>query len=200
MRRTDKARLDFTTILHRINSRTRSSIQHGACPIIRPSVVAMMRTVIPPRSSTSTATSTQSAGKTESSFPFHRKRSSGTETTPTVEITSAHRRPVVSTRPIRCSASHWEAPREIYPGEWTDASPATLLCEVRATTQRKLSARTRHAPHLLRSRLLRGSLRKRRPASRESGESIMNHSRPTLWARPMARWPRSRPKHRKTPR
>jgi hypothetical protein len=151
----DKVRLGFTAIPRRISSCTRSSIQHGACPIILPSAVAMTRTAIRQKSNTSTATSTQNAERTESTFQFQRKRSSGTETIPMAEITCALRRPVVSTRPIRCSASHWEAPHEIHPSEWPDAPPAILLCEVRAATQRKLSARNQHAPRLLRSRLLR---------------------------------------------
>jgi uncharacterized membrane protein len=44
---------------------------------------------------------------------------------------------------------------------------------VRGAYQRTLSARGRDAPHLLRSRLLRGSLQKRRPASRKSDEGVM---------------------------
>jgi hypothetical protein len=45
---------------------------------------------------------------------------------------------------------------------------------VRSADRKTLPARDRDAPHLLRSRLLRGSLRKRVPASREPGKSIMN--------------------------
>jgi hypothetical protein len=29
-----------------------------------------------------------------------------------------------STHPKPCSASHWEAPHEVHPGEWQDALPA----------------------------------------------------------------------------
>jgi hypothetical protein len=174
----DKARPGFTTIPRRISSCTRSSIQHGACLTIRLLAVATMRTAIRPTSSTSMETSTQNAEKTDSTSPFHRKRSSGTGTIPTAEITSALRRPVVPTRPIRCSASHWEAPREIHPGEWQDAPSAILLCGVRSAGQSELSAGNRDAPHLLRSQLLRRSLQRRRPASRKSVKSIMNPSRP----------------------
>jgi hypothetical protein len=39
----DRTRLGFTTILRRISSCTRSSIQHGTCPIIRPPAVAKRR-------------------------------------------------------------------------------------------------------------------------------------------------------------
>jgi hypothetical protein len=69
-------------------------------------------------------------------------------------------------------------PHEICLGEWPDAPPAMLLCDVRSANWSRLPARDRDAPHLLRSRLLRGSLQMRRPASRKSGESIMTPSRP----------------------
>jgi hypothetical protein len=167
----DKAKLGFT-IRRRINSCTRNSIQHGICPIIRPSAVAMTRTVIRLRSSTSTATSTQGAEKTESTLSFHRKRSSGTETIRMAEITSALPHPMPSTHPIRCSASHWGAPHEIPIGEWEVAPAEVLLCDVRAADRSKLPAGNRDAPYLLQSRLLRGSLQERDSASRQSGKRV----------------------------
>ena len=197
----DKARLGFTTIRRRISSCTRNSIQPGICPIIRPLAVAMMRTAIRPRSSMSTATSTRNAEKTENTFPCQSKRSSVIETIPMAEIISALHRPAVPTRPIRCSVSHWEAPHEIYPGEWQDTLPAVLVCDVRSAGRSKLPAGSRDAPRLLRSRLLRSSLQQRRPASRKSGKSIMSLPRPNKpvlwpelavmllrWARPMVRY------------
>jgi hypothetical protein len=69
-----KTKLGFTTILRRISFCTTGSIQPGACPTILPSAVAMMRIATQLKSSTLTATSTQNAGKTESTFPFHLKR------------------------------------------------------------------------------------------------------------------------------
>jgi hypothetical protein len=86
----------------------------------------------------------------------------------------AHLHPTSITNSIRCSALHWEAPHEIYFGEWQDALSAILLRDVRSAYRRTLSAGGRDAPHLLRSRLLCGSLQKRRPAPRKSGQGTMN--------------------------
>jgi hypothetical protein len=168
----DKAKLGFTTIRPRINSCTRNSIQHGICPIIRPPAVAMMRTATRPKSSTSTATSTRNAEKTENTFPSRPKRSSGTETIRMAEITSALPRPMPSTHPIRCSASHWGAPHEIRIGEWEVAPAEILLCDVRPADRSKLPAGNRDAPYLLQSRLLCGSLQERDSASRKSGKRV----------------------------
>ena len=161
----DKARLGFTTIHRRIASCTRNSIQRGTCPIIRPPAVAMMRTATRLISSTSMVTSTQNAERTESTFPFHLKRSSGTGTIRMAEITSALLRRVSSTQPTPCSASHWEAPHEIHIGEREDAPPAIFLCDVRSGDRSELSARNRDAARLLQSGLLRRSLRMRGRAS-----------------------------------
>jgi hypothetical protein len=168
----DKAKLGFTTIRRRINSCTRNSIQHGICPIIRQLAVAMMQTATRRKSSTSTATSTRNAEKTESTFPFHRKRWSGTETTQMAEITSALPRRMPSAHPIPCSASLWGAPHEIRIGKWEVAPAAIPLCDVRPTDRSKLPAGNRDAPHLLQSQLLRGSLQERDPASRKSGKRV----------------------------
>jgi hypothetical protein len=166
--------LALATTLRRISSCTNNSILRGACPIIRPSAAAMTQTAIRLRSSTSTAISTQSAERMENTFRFHRRRSSGIETTRTAEIISARLRRVFFALPIPCSASHWEAPREIHPGEWQNAPLNIILREVRSPGQRVLPAGNRDAPHLLRSRLLCGSLQERRPASRKSDQSTMN--------------------------
>jgi hypothetical protein len=64
-----------------------------------PASAAMMRTVIRPRSYTATATSTQSAEKTESTFLSRPKRSSGPVTVPMAEITYAVRHSMSSTHP-----------------------------------------------------------------------------------------------------
>jgi hypothetical protein len=88
---------------------------------------------------------------------------------------------------IRGSAPHWETPHEIHPGEWQDALSAIPLCDVRSADRRRLPARGRDASPLLRSHLLRGPLRKRRPASGTSCQSIMN------WRARRPEPPRSRP-------
>jgi hypothetical protein len=129
-----------------------------------------------PKSSTSTATSTQNAEKTESTLLFHRKRSSGIETIRMAEITSALPRPMSSTHPIRCSASHWGAPHEIRIGERQDAPPASLLCEVRSPDRSKLPTGNRDAPHLLQSQLLRGPLPERFSTPRQLCKSVMKPS------------------------
>jgi hypothetical protein len=167
-----KVKLGFTTIRRKISSCTKNSIRHGTCPIIRPPAVAIMLTATLPKSGTSTATSTQSAEKTESTFPSRPKRSSGTGTIRMAEIISVLPRPMPSTHPIRCSASHWGAPHEIRIGEWQVAPPASLLREVRPADKNKLPARNRDAPYLLQSRLLRGSLQERDSASRKSGKRV----------------------------
>jgi hypothetical protein len=64
--------------------------------------------------------------------------------------------------------------REIHFGERPVAAPASLLCDVRSADRKELSARGRYTTHLLRSGLLRRSLRKRVPASGQSRKSIMN--------------------------
>jgi len=167
----DKAGLDFTTIRRRISSCTRNSIQRGTCQIIRPPAVAMMPTATRPKSSTSTATSTQSAEKTESTFPSRPKRWSETETIRMAEITSALPRPMSSTHPIPCSASHWGALHEIRIGEWEVAPAEIRLCDVRPADRSKLPAGNRDAPYLLQSRL-RGSLQERDSAARKSGRRV----------------------------
>jgi len=172
----DRAKLGFTTTRRKISCCTRNSIRHGTCLIIRPLAVAMMRTATQPKSSASTATSTQNAEKTESTLLFHRKRSSGIETIRMAEITSALPRPMSSTHPIRRSASHWGAPHEIRIGERQDAPPASLLCEVRSPDRSKLPTRNRDAPHLLQSQLLRGPLPERVSAPRKSCKSVMKPS------------------------
>jgi DNA-binding response OmpR family regulator len=88
---------------------------------------------------------------------------------------------MVSTHAIRRSASHWEVRREIHFGEREDAASAILVRKVRSAGRNELPARSRDAAHLLRSQLLRSSLRKRRPASRQSGNSIIEQ--PGLWRR-----------------
>jgi hypothetical protein len=77
------------TIHRRISLCTKTSIRHGICPIIPTPAVATMRTAIQPKSSTSMATSTQSAEKTERTFGSHRKKSNGIETIPTAGIICA---------------------------------------------------------------------------------------------------------------
>ncbi len=173
-----KANQGFATIPRRISSCMRNSIQGGICRITRPSAVAMKRTAIRPKSGTSTATSTRNAERTESTFPFHRKRSSGTETIQTAEITSALRRPTPSTHPIPCSVSHWGAPHEIHIGEWKVAPPAIILRHVRSADRSKLPTRTWNASRLLPSRLLRGPLSQRDPTSRTPCQGIMRWPSP----------------------
>ena len=169
----------LATILRRISSCTRSSTLRGACPIIRPLAAATTRTAIRPKSDTSTATSTQSAERMEGTFPFHRKRSSGIETTRTAETISAllHRTSFVLRIP--CSASRWEVPHEIRVGERQVALPTILLRGMRRADRQTLPAGSWDAPDLLRSQLLCRSLQQRRPASRKSIKSIMSLSRPT---------------------
>jgi hypothetical protein len=86
-----------------------------------------------------------------------------------------HKPRCATARPIRCSASHWEAPREIHPGEWEDAPAPILVRDVRSFGRITLSTGICDAPHLLRSKLLRDSLQRRRPASRQSGHCIMSN-------------------------
>jgi hypothetical protein len=57
--------------------------------------------------------------------------------------------------------------------EWQNALPEARVCAVRRANRGKLPPRSLDATHLLRSWLLRRSLRKRRSASRKSCESIM---------------------------
>jgi len=114
-----------------------------------------------------------------STFPFHRKRSSGIETTRTAETISAllHRTSFVLRIP--CSASRWEVPHEIRVGERQVALPTILLRGMRRADRQTLPAGSWDAPDLLRSQLLCRSLQQRRPASRKSIKSIMSLSRPT---------------------
>jgi len=94
----------------------------------------------PTESNTSTARSMRGEGKTGSTYSSRPRRSSETEIIPTAEITFArHRRP--SLRWIRSTASHWEAPREVHPGEWQDSLPQDVLHAVLREDQQQLSAR-----------------------------------------------------------
>jgi hypothetical protein len=97
---------------------------------------------------------------TESTFPFQRKGSSGTGTIPMAALVRSAARWF---RGRWCSASHWEAPMDSSVNGRTPRPRSRVKCE---QPLRALSARNQHAPRLLRSRLLRGSLRKCRPFSK----------------------------------
>src|SRR5437764_981220 len=61
-------------IFRRISSCMKDFMQSGTCPTIPPLAVATRRTATRLRSSTLTATSTQDAERTASTFPFQLKR------------------------------------------------------------------------------------------------------------------------------
>jgi hypothetical protein len=84
------------------------------------------------------------------------------------------------------------APNEIHLGEWQDAAPKAPLRVLRSVDRSRLPARSRDAPHLLRSRLLRRSLQKRVRASRKPGNGIMSVSQPNK----PGPWPESPDEHR----
>src|SRR6476646_2250765 len=138
----------------------------------------MTRTAIRPKSSTSMATFSRSAGKTEGTFQFQPRRWSATGTIPTDETTSVRSRPAPAfADPILCSVSHWEARHEIHIGERQNALRASRVRDVPPADRQRLPAGGWDAPHLLRSQLLRGSLRERRPASRQPDKSILKQER-----------------------
>jgi len=110
-------------ILHKTSGSTKSSIQHGTCPIIHRRAVATTRTATRLKSSTLTETSTPNVEKMGGTSSFRRKRWNAIGIIRTDEITCAHRRPIPCTRRIPYTASHWEAPH--------DAPAAPLRAECR---------------------------------------------------------------------
>ncbi len=103
-------------ILHKTSGSTKSSIQHGTCPIIHRRAVATTRTATRLKSSTLTETSTPNVEKMGGTSSFRRKRWNAIGIIRMDEITCAHRRPIPCTRRIPYTASHWEAPHDVPSG------------------------------------------------------------------------------------
>jgi hypothetical protein len=116
------------------------------------------------------------------------------ERSPMATSVSSHLtcRPLPSILPLPRIASHWGTPNEIRAGEWPDTAPKTLLRVLLTADRKRLLARNRDAPHLLRSRLLRRPLQKRVRASRKTGNGIMSARQPNK----PSHWPGSPDKHR----